>query len=143
MSEVRRKCVFLTPQPIAGNENHVAKTFNHSDMNNNNPSSSNAPEMVAYYALTEAQLESLASRIAGMVADGVKASPVPSHNDPAWISRADTAKMLGVSLQTVASLLKRGALSFKRVNSRVVIDRADLVAKLRAGQLAKYKRYGK
>ena len=137
-------CVFNL-QPIAGNENHVAKTFNHSDMNNNNNhSSSNAPGAVAtYYALSEQQLEALASRIAGMVADGVKASPVPSHNDPAWISRADTAKMLGVSLQTVASLLKRGALSFKRVNSRVVIDRADLVAKLRAGQLGKYKRFGK
>lgn len=104
----------------------------------------NAPGAVAtYYALSEAQLEALASRIAGMVADGVKASPVPSHNDPAWISRADTAKMLGVSLQTVASLLKRGALSYKRVNSRVLIDRADLVAKLRAGSLAKYKRIGK
>lgn len=104
----------------------------------------NAPGAVAtYYALSEAQLEALASRIAGMVADGVKASPVPSHNDPAWISRQDTAKMLGVSLQTVASLLKRGALSYKRVNSRVLIDRADLVAKLRAGSLAKYKRIGK
>ena len=112
---------------------------------NSNPSS-NAPGSVAsysYYALSESQLEALASRIAGMVADGVKASPVPSPNDPAWISRQDAAKMLGVSLQTIHSLLKRGALSFKRVNSRVLIERSDLTAKLRAGQLGKYKRLGK
>ena len=110
---------------------------------NSNPSS-NAPGAVAtYYSLSESQLEALAARIAGMVADGVKASPVPSPNDPAWISRQDAAKMLGVSLQTIHSLLKRGALSFKRVNSRVLIERSDLVAKLRAGQLGKYKRLGK
>jgi len=107
---------------------------------NNNPSST-APGMVAtYYALTADQLESLASRIAVKVAENAKPTSDSITNDPAGISRADTAKVLGVSIQTVNSLLRRGALKFQKIGSRVVIDRADLMMKFKSGEVGKYKR---
>ena len=96
--------------------------------------------MVAYYALSDSQLEALASRIAVKVAENAKPTSDSITNDPAGISRADTAKVLGVSIQTVNSLLRRGALKFQKIGSRVVIDRADLMMKFKSGEVGKYKR---
>ncbi len=107
-------------------------------MSLNNQPNVNAP-VVAYW-LTEEQISSLATRIAEKVAENAKASPVVISNDPAWISRKEASERLGVSLPTLHSLLKRGALIAKKVGSRTLIDRADMMATLVGGQLAKYKR---
>lgn len=96
--------------------------------------------MVVYYGMTEPQIEAIVSRAVTKVLDSTKVSTAVITNDPAGISRADTAKVLGVSLQTVNSLLRRGALKFQKIGSRVVIDRADLMLKFKSGEIGKYKR---
>lgn len=110
-------------------------------MSQNNYPQSNAPGMVAYYALTEEQLSSLASRVAVLVAENAKSTPVvlpPSA--PMWISRKAAAEKLGVSLPTIHALLKKGALTFQKVGSRTLINESEMMAKLASGQLGKYKR---
>jgi excisionase family DNA binding protein len=106
----------------------------------NNNTQSNAPAMVVYYGMTDPQIEAIVSRAVAKVLESTKVSPAVITNDPAGISRADTAKVLGVSVQTVNSLLRRGALKFQKIGARVVIDRADLMMKFKSGEVGKYKR---
>lgn len=49
------------------------------------------------------------------------------HPDPALLSRQDAAKMLGVSIQTIASLVRDGAIDHVRVRRRVLIPQRSIV----------------
>ncbi|MBR1494572.1 MAG: helix-turn-helix domain-containing protein [Acidaminococcaceae bacterium] len=99
----------------------------------------NAAGMVVYQ-LTEAQVEELASQIAAKIA--VNSTQVlPSSPDAAiWISRADAAKRIGISLPTLHGLINRGAVMAQKVGRRTLVNGPDLMSKLASGELAKYKR---
>lgn len=93
--------------------------------------------------MTEAQIESLAAQIAEKVTASNKAAAqvLPVSPDAAiWISRADAAKRIGVSLPTLHGLIRRGAVDAKKVGRRTLINAADLMSKLASGELAKYNR---
>ena len=105
---------------------------------------SNAAGMVVYQ-LTEAQIdrlvEHLSSQIAAKVAVNAATQVLPSAPEAAiWISRADAAKRIGVSMPTLHSLINRGAIMARKVGSRTLVNAPDLMTKLASGELAKYKR---
>lgn len=54
-------------------------------------------------------------------------------------TRKEAADLLHVSLVSVHSLMNRGAITFRKVGRRTLIDRADLLKKIESGELAKYK----
>ena len=100
----------------------------------------NAAGMVVYQ-LTEAQVEELASQIAAKIAVNASTQVLPTAPDAAiWISRADAAKRIGISLPTLHGLINRGAVMAQKVGRRTLVNGPDLMSKLASGELAKYKR---
>lgn len=62
-------------------------------------------------------------------------SPMASPKSPdRHISRREAALALGVSVQTIAKLLKEGALTFSRIGRRVLVRESDIVALIHSRQ---------
>lgn len=94
------------------------------------------------YQMTEAQISELAAQIAERIAAKTATPQVlpVSGPDPVWISRQDAAAKMGISLASIHGLMNKGAISFRKVGRRTLIDGRDMMAKLASGELAKYKR---
>lgn len=59
-----------------------------------------------------------------------------ARQQPRWASKRETAEYLGVSLQTIDSLISRNVIRAYYVKRRVLIDLAEVDAAVKAGRAA-------
>ncbi|ULB33915.1 helix-turn-helix transcriptional regulator [Proteiniphilum propionicum] len=92
-------------------------------------------------------VEELSETIKGIVAEEVKnaltaiSETIPKDTTPEYLSRKETAEMLGVSLPTLHSYVKKGYLTAHRVGEKTIRFRKEDVANaLNAVQPMKYRR---
>lgn len=92
-------------------------------------------------------LDDLKSTIQCIVADEIKnaltalSDSLPKDKTPEYLSRKETAEMLGVSLPTLHSYVKKGFLTAHRVGEKTVrFKKEDVEKALNAVEPIKYRR---
>ena len=92
-------------------------------------------------------LDDLSSTIKSIVADEIQnalttlTDSLPKDKTPEYLTRKETAEMLGVSLPTLHSYVKRGYLTANRVGEKTVrFRREDVEKALNAVEPIKYRR---
>lgn len=92
-------------------------------------------------------LDDLSSTIKSIVADEIQnalttlTDSLPKDKTPEYLTRKETAEMLGVSLPTLHSYVKRGYLTAHRVGEKTVrFRREDVEKALNAVEPIKYRR---
>lgn len=92
-------------------------------------------------------LEEFSTAIKGIVAEEMKyalttlSDSLPKDKTPEYLTRKETAEMLGVSLPTLHSYVKKGFISAQRVGEKTVRFRKEDVEKaLNAIEPIKYRR---
>lgn len=96
---------------------------------------------IVVYQMTEEQLNELAAQVARQVGQTLLLQETtPKQNEKRWIPRKEAAGIIGVSLPTLHNLMNQGAIISRKIGRKTLIDETDLMRKLEAGKLAKYKR---
>lgn len=73
------------------------------------------------------------------------ATSVPQHQEKEpqgadWGTREDACRILHCSFPTIHAYMRQGAVIYRKVGRKTLIDLPDLRKKLEAGELAKYSR---
>ncbi len=71
----------------------------------------------------------------------IELPPTTTESSPEFITRKETAKILGVSLPTLHEWTKNGTIPAQRIGSRVRYKRSDVYASLKSIDTIKYKRF--
>ena len=92
-------------------------------------------------------LDDLSSTIKSIVADEIQnalttlTDSLPKDKTPEYLTRKETAEMLGVSLPTLHSYVKKGFISAQRVGEKTVrFKKEDVEKALNAVEPIKYRR---
>ena len=89
--------------------------------------------------LQNVSLDELKELIAEAVKDQVKHLK-PPQKDPELITRAEVARILGISLPTLNDWTKRGVIPALKIGSRVRYKKADVYAALEKVETLKFQR---
>jgi excisionase family DNA binding protein len=94
------------------------------------------------YCLLPISIEELEDTIRKVITDSLRENQVsiPSKSDDDYLTRIETAKLLRVTLPTLADWTKRGILNSYRMGSRIRYKRSEVNASFDSGQLQKYGR---
>lgn len=78
-----------------------------------------------------------------MVADEVakRLLPAMEEKEPRFFTREEAAKILHVSLPTLAKLTQAGRLAAKRIGGRVLYDAESINEAVEEGKIRKYERF--
>ena len=112
----------------------------------NKPVMNNAPIVV--YQIEKGDLVELARQIALQIQQA-EAKPTtdndgkPVETAPRFYTRHEVAAILRVSLPTVQAMMADGRIKATRAGSRVLIYADDLEARIKSGEIGKYKRTSK
>lgn len=71
----------------------------------------------------------------------IELPPTTTESSPEFITRKETAKILGVSLPTLHEWTKNGTIPALRIGSRVRYKISDVYASLKSIDTIKYKRF--
>ena len=87
-------------------------------------------------------IEELEDTIRKVITDSLRENQmaVPSKSDDDYLTRMETAKLLRVTLPTLADWTKRGILKSYRMGTRIRYKRSEVNESFDSGQLQKYGR---
>lgn len=93
-----------------------------------------------FISLPEPEFETLIQRAVKNVLSSIEAKPQPKDAAPELLTRAKTAKYLGVSLPTLNDWTKRNIIKGYRISGRVRYKLPDIENALKEISTIKYKR---
>ena len=82
-------------------------------------------------------IDTIADRLAQKVVDVLATS---AKKEPKFYSRKETAKILHITLPTLARLTKDGLITAKKVGNRILYDAEAIDAAVKENRIFKYKR---
>lgn len=97
------------------------------------------------FQLTESQMSALTPLLTpfvDMVADRIvkQLLPTMANKEPRYYTRAETARLLHVTLPTLHRLTKDGLITAKKVGNRILYEAEAIDAAVKENRMFKYKR---
>ena len=93
-------------------------------------------QMAVFMPILDPFIDIIADRVSERVISATM------QKEPKFYSRKETAKLLGVSLPTLARLTKDGLIVAKKIGSRILYEADAIDAAVKEKRVFKYKRKG-